>query len=150
MKMKLSFQIAFHETLVQVNKSGAGWHSDVLRWRLGSIFVWSLVYDSFLLNGRQLSISGERRHASGDSCLAFSQYVIHASFFSTSLREAGLLLCAKWRRAKCRLESSSLSLLFQAAKPLGRGTCIVSCERHVVEASAFNQIAMETVVQHFS
>ncbi|TNN76794.1 hypothetical protein EYF80_013043 [Liparis tanakae] len=50
-----------------------------------------------------------------------NQYVTHAPFSTASLREAGLLRCAKWRRAKCHLESSSLSPPLQTEKLLGCG-----------------------------
>lgn len=96
------------------------------------------------------SHSGERRSASGDSCSAFFQYVIHEPFSSASLREAGPLLCAKWRRAKCRLESSSLSLFLRMGKAFWDvESSVVSCSgHHGVQASeAFAHIAMETVVR---
>lgn len=89
-----------------------------MKGRVCSTSVWSPAYNSFLLNGGQLSPSRERRRASGDSGSAFFQYVIHAPFSSASLGEAGLLPCAKWRRAKCRLESTSLSLLLKREKLL--------------------------------
>lgn len=96
------------------------------------------------------SLSGERRSASGDSCSAFFQYVIHAPFSSASLREAGPLLRAKWRRAKCRLESSSLCLFLRMGKAFWDvESSVVSCSgHHGVQASeAFAHIAMETVVR---
>ena len=93
------------------------------------------------------SLGGERRSASGDSRSAFFQYVIHAPFSSASLREAGLLLRAKWRRAKCRLESSSLSLFLRKAFWDVESSAVSCSGHHGVQASeAFAHIAMETVV----
>lgn len=77
-----------------------------MRWDEGSVSVPS---DLFWTAGGY-RLSRERWWASGDSCSAFSQYVIHASSSSASLQEGGPRLCAKWRRSKCRLKSSSLSL----------------------------------------
>lgn len=126
-------------------------HADIKRGRLNSIMC---LVTSFLLNDRQLSLSGEGSCASSDSCSTFFHCVVCAQFSSTSLREASLLLYFVSSKGG---QSVIWNLVYRpSCKPKSfwdmEFSIINGWGRHAVEATAtdeFTHITMERLENPF-